>query len=68
MQTHCAEEYLLVFTRRFPACVFISFHILKGNAGVKYYTDVVLLVSRGDSFPKFNENLIFNNQEHRNIY
>lgn len=46
MQTHCAEEYLLIFTRRFPVCVFIRFHILKGNAGVKYYTDVVLLVSR----------------------
>lgn len=26
--------------------MFNRFHILKGNAGVKYYTDVVLLVSR----------------------
>lgn len=30
----------------FPAPVFNRFHILKGNAGVKYYMDVVLLVSR----------------------
>lgn len=41
-----SEEYLQIFTRRFPAPVFNRFHILKGNAGVKYYMDVVLLVSR----------------------
>lgn len=53
MQTYCENLRGIsrFFTRRFPAHVFNRFHILKGNAGVKCYTDVVLLVSRETVYP-----------------
>lgn len=67
MQIYCekSEEYLQIFTRRFPACVFNRFPILKGNAGIQYYTDVVLLVSRETVTPNSMRIsfLIINNTE-----
>lgn len=70
MQRYCEnlQDYLQIFTRRFLACVFKRFHILKGNAGVKCYTDVGLLVSRETVIPNSTRISFFSNHEYRNIY